>query len=761
MTDFHNPYHFVPVKKTHDPAGLDVAAFPASRGHVTHDRYCAGAYSGRIVCRLTTEGPIFVGNQRTREATDQEPGEVQHFELDGRPAIPASTLRGLFSSLAEAASNSALRILDDVKYSYRRLMDPREVLSAIGMVIMTTDENGAPLYRLRPLTLPSLDFHGQNAASLEPQWKNLYSQPNLKVYVGDRASIVNPAFPYSTFSYDEPRYYGLKLRERAWHNGVKGVVASDSDMYIKRDRNNTDRFLLGQLPTADTVSKRRDARPKPWEEIPDEEKPHYTRGIMRVLGCGPDRPDIPTTKKHELFIPYPEEAEQWPDFPIQDAAVERFHDLADLRTEASEANGSPWPYEPKGTRRNEDPDTYRDKVRLKTGDLVWFRPASDRVEIAEVSLSSIWRGRVETADNQAATTYSFFGKLDANLLPFTEARTMITLAEQLFGFVNGSKDQAKDKIRALAGRVYFSHALIQGFRKPGGSEWESDNYGLDQPYQEPVTLKILGAPKPPCPALYFKKGTGKPGYIAKRDLKPGQHQPQGRKFYLHHRDQEMNRPGDEPWRSQPQSDNRFKQKVRVQPLRPRAVFYFHIDFDNLSPHELGLLLYVLRPAEEFRHKIGMGKPVGLGRIKIEPIGFFQIGREARYSAEAVFGPRYAQSWIPLGEDLSAWPSTYDRETASKPVSIEIADLRSKFSAQMDQDIKAALELIGNPKALRAPVHTPLVQGGDPEDETFKWFVENDKRAAGRDQKAKAAFLAPLPDPSGRLPVLPSHGEGEE
>ena len=40
-----------------------------------------------------------------------------------------------------------------------------------------------------------------------------------------------------------------------------------------------------------------------------------------------------------------------------------------------------------------------------------------------------------------------------------------------------------------------------------------------------------------------------------------------------------------------------------------------VDFDNLSPRELGLLLYALKPAEGFRHKLGMGKPIGLGGVR--------------------------------------------------------------------------------------------------------------------------------------------------
>lgn len=47
-------------------------------------------------------------------------------------------------------------------------------------------------------------------------------------------------------------------------------------------------------------------------------------------------------------------------------------------------------------------------------------------------------------------------------------------------------------------------------------------------------------------------------------------------------------------------------------------FLFQIQFENLSNEELGALLWVLDVAKDtgYRLKLGMGKPYGLGAIKI-------------------------------------------------------------------------------------------------------------------------------------------------
>ena len=124
---FHNPYHFVPVKEQGSSEDLRVTAFKAGEGgHVTHDRFVTypsqdarPVYSGRLICRLTTEDPIVIGHIREKLADDSHRVAPFELPLEGRPAIPASTLRGLISSIAETASNSALRVLEDRSLPYR------------------------------------------------------------------------------------------------------------------------------------------------------------------------------------------------------------------------------------------------------------------------------------------------------------------------------------------------------------------------------------------------------------------------------------------------------------------------------------------------------------------------------------------------------------------------------------------------------------------------------------------------------------------
>src|ERR1017187_5838377 len=104
MNEFYLPYHFVPVVKGERVGDLPLKDFDAGASvEVRHDRYAPGTKSGTITCTVEAVSPIFIGHEKRKD----ESGVVEGFKLDKRPALPASSLRGLIGSMAEAASNSA------------------------------------------------------------------------------------------------------------------------------------------------------------------------------------------------------------------------------------------------------------------------------------------------------------------------------------------------------------------------------------------------------------------------------------------------------------------------------------------------------------------------------------------------------------------------------------------------------------------------------------------------------------------------------
>lgn len=723
---FHNPYHFVPVSRSSRPDDLPVADLDARKsGHVTHDRYASGTYSGRLLCRLTTESPVVIGAKQTDR--DNLPKRVEPFvdPVTKEPAIPATSLRGLISSIAEAASNSALRVLNDSHFSTRREMG--DSLGAIGMIVETSPDH----YGLRPLSLPPLE-----EGMVNPEYTKMFDRAALRVYVNgyDKTKDKPPIVVLHHNSFLDrvrPLPYSADHQE-FWYLPLGGATASldpttwkvTGNLYDKTTTRGV-RWVLGLRSNQDP--------PVPIDErtynsLSTAEQGQYTRGILRVLGVEGREKEMPTTKKHEIFIPYPEalgDVRSGPTFDATDAVAE-FHRLADMRTESEPS----LPYDLKGMSRDA-----KNRVRLRDGDLVFFKPTERGDLVQHVAISSIWRREVN------GTARQFFERISPDLVPFNRrSRKKLTVAEQLFGFVEETEGStvdtatSKPQVRALAGRLRFSTAFLD--KLPPGSQ---------SALLPPVPLKILSSPKTPSPALYFRKSSGS-GYVSKQELSINGSAPQGRKFYLHQN------PHGEPWRTNDPTLH-TDQKNEVTPISPKSTFWFHVDFDNLSPRELGLLCFSVRPHETFRHKLGMGKPLGLGTVKIDPVGLFFVDRPLRYSSE--WGNvRHHQCWVADVAD-SEWPERYvalrdssrDQTINSAGFSDQFQRLRATFEAGIEPDIRRALELLGDPAKVVAPVHTPQVEGADLESETYLWFVEND------DRKTRHQYLAPLTAASSTLPTL--------
>jgi CRISPR-associated protein (TIGR03986 family) len=85
------------------------------------------------------------------------------------------------------------------------------------------------------------------------------------------------------------------------------------------------------------------------------------------------------------------------------------------------------------------------------------------------------------------------------------------------------------------------------------------------------------------------------------------------------------------WRNADMPDAKPQHTV-IKPVRPGCVFKGKIHFENLSDIELGALLSALDlEGEHSRHRLGMGKPYGMGRIHIQYTLNLE-DRKARYNS---------------------------------------------------------------------------------------------------------------------------------
>lgn len=185
----------------------------------------------------------------------------------------------------------------------------------------------------------------------------------------------------------------------------------------------------------------------------------------------------------------------------------------------------------------------------------------------------------------------------------------LDLAEALFGYV-------KDK-NARAGRVFVTDAHVLP--------------NQNKVAEETIVPRVLSSPKPTTFQHYLVQDQpdwvviGNSHTTELHDYSDEKAVLRGNKLYWHKGDVSLNDIRD------PKVKQQDSQHTEIRPLRSGVEFKFKIHFENLADQELGALLWVLQTAadERYRLKLGMGKPLGMGAVKIEG-SLNLIDRSKRY-----------------------------------------------------------------------------------------------------------------------------------
>ena len=348
--------------------------------------------------------------------------------------------------------------------------------------------------------------------------------------------------------------------------------------------------------------------------------------------------------------------------------------------------------------------------------------------------------------------------------------TQLSPSELLFG-CGQIKDKKKEKSSADQAAIAYSGKVHIGYGR---------SLQPIQPLAE-VTLKILASPKPPSPAMYFQPVKEPARYISKEQLvqSPSTYQLKGRKVYLHSSimngvvqkidaNGHLSNNGSEPWKSIPPQNNatqqqRFnyeranKQRVRVKPIPQGKEFFFEVDFANLTQKELESLCASLTPDKRYEHKLGMGKPIGLGSVKIDIIGMYLVDRVARYrQTDFKAAARYNSVWkVPelFPQNLPGHLKCEEivKSTSNSPSPDLLALAQMTELSQNAQAVFKAIVLSGNPDAVKKPVHYPQLAGQNIEAMNYKWFTDND--GTGNNYNPQHKWLDSFTATSTGLPAL--------
>jgi CRISPR-associated protein (TIGR03986 family) len=310
-----------------------------------------------------------------------------------------------------------------------------------------------------------------------------------------------------------------------------------------------------------------------------------------------------------------------------------------------------------------------------------------------------------------------------------ESTAELSPADRVFGWVKQKKGKGSSSYK---GNLRIGSVTCQ-------SDDPIEDFGDDG-----FPLAILGQPKPQQTRFYVaqdKQGNPLDNRVSKesgyRDASLGL---RGRKVYPHHNGLTQDY-WENPTQDRTQAYNKghfqeyrrpdFKDQTRDDQnrsikawVKPEVTFKFNIDVTNLSDVELGALLWLLTLPEDHYHRLGGGKPLGFGSVRLN-IDWTETDLRK--------GKNWRDFYSSLFPVIQAEASTAEnciqrfKDAVSQAYGNGQSFERVSFIAAFCRSTKGFEDNL--------PIHYPRArQNGQtgpvpphPEGKAFEWFVANERR----------------------------------
>jgi CRISPR-associated protein (TIGR03986 family) len=599
---FANPYYFLPLKDRKDFKGDLADCKP-----VGHERFHAGRYSGTLRVRLNTKTPLLVlDSQRAAELDDQHFSFPVLLDGAGRPLLASSSVRGMLRAAYEAITNSRFGVFPGqlardgnvAEGHARRLGYRMPARTALATVPVRIEAGPGGVLRARLLPGTShIDANGALATG-DPQfaaWVGTYgwmprgrNANGLGHGVDVWASIVpwqhnNPSF----------KFWNVEELIRATGQPCPTTAIPPAG-HTRRPsgprgaplQSNTSRWVYGYLcVTNKNVNDKHDER------------------LFFDAGTTP------------LYATLPVEAiAQWREL-ILDYQDQHRAEMDRGITRPPALNNS-CIFSRHITTNGEE--------CLKDGDLCHaiLRQGKSGWEVQELYPVMITRRLYDRSPLEL---------LPPSLQPAT-ALEQLSPADRVFGWVAQEADNAADapayRSQVTVGRV----TCVQDDRIRWFTQCRRNVYGPGAVNDPGLALAILGQPKPHQGRFYVgsreglaqASGGAKPqrGYHANNRLR-------GPKVYPHHRDLAGNHWEPQDNMTETADAHRFREYLRLSGERdsqnrsiqgwiePETEFTFDLHVTNLTRVELAALVWLLTLPENHYLRLGLGKPIGFGSVRVE------------------------------------------------------------------------------------------------------------------------------------------------
>jgi len=690
VTDFHNPSNFIPAP----PPSVDPPDGLCQGRPAAHDRFHDTLYTGSIAIEVTVITPLLIPDEARRESV-RVGNKGEHFIFDvrtgpdGKPLLPVTSLKGALRSYYEAVTNSRFGVFGkEQTVPLARRMQPEE---ALGLVPARIAGDGRQLELYLGSEIPvsgcplPLPVWKVDSKTKRPRW-----HPPADRMAAAWLWRRDPAVNYQDDE-ERPRHGDDVFCEiELWKKGdlfeywkVLGLVRASKARQLQA-----------------TASPERRGR----HESVLRDGRLIRHSVYGVVYAGGGR--FPTKKNERVFFQLPagNEAPENPtlariELPSEiGAAFEQL--LEDFQRSA------------KGPEQRGKPGIYADERQAKS-----YRDKCLCYALFEKDGSSRLVGLYPAMIGRELARWAPRDLLDPRLHPATSIEAL-SPADRVFGWASQDDSGPQRRVlRAHKGQLRI-RSIVCATKK------------IEDAMEAGCTLAPLSAPKPQQARFHMARddqGTPLVAADSVREQGAFSRQPtswrlRGRKVYPHHTDGMLKA-------TFAGTEQSTQNRTIKRWVKPGAIFLAQIDVINLNRAELGALLWLLDLPEKHFLRLGSGKPLGFGSVKIRV-----TGSELRTGAE--LRPRYESLW---GRAIT--PEQAQLRGAA--ICAYRSEIEQRYGAQFE-DVRFISGFLNAVRGL-SNIHYPTELGRSVADrKSYGWFVNNARaEAAGKAQSLGALYECPV------------------
>lgn len=568
------PYNFIPLNEKVAKAEV-IPDF---------DQYNPDRYTGRIELEIQTSTPLYIrdslnGDEMEKQSNAKKNGRTyinsDFFSPGGKEKIPGSSLRGMIRTLMEISSYGRFGECDERKLYFRAVADRGSLGMYYKKIMVDESDNHFP-----KIQAGILEKSGKVYPSKTIKGTQIYRinyDKGSKIIDGTIDITARPfTFMEIFFNPEYPANHNHRMPNGQMHQLkyalVKSVSLTQNEEHPKK----------GFLISSGEFGRKKhmhwiinDSSYDSSEEIPED--------IIRDY-----HEDVSRKEETDLFTLL-ETSKRVPCFFVRDdeGKISSFGHTGMFRLA----------YE--RSIKDHIPQNLREmEYEISPERLERIRNSCDEKETTKKVI-----GKLEDLGYRKFTEKEFESKAGNILKEHPEYRAVILkhlgkydIPEAVFG-----------NAQTFSGRVFFEDAIVRD--------------GQQNIRMKEQIPKLLQSPKPTTFQHYLVQTSD---YIkGRKHYNDHDTAIRGNKLYWH-------KSGTD-WMIETDEKKKQNEKIitRIQPVRPGIEFSGCIRFENLSKAELGALLFALHLPEGCAHKLGMGKPLGLGTVKITP-RLFLSDRKQRY-----------------------------------------------------------------------------------------------------------------------------------